>query len=231
MRGRFTSEGKWMNVRPIIDNPTGPTQVDEATDTYDTIEWLLKNVPNNNGRIGQWGISYPGFFTTAGILSRHPARKASLAAGAGHRLHFEDFHHNGALTQATSTPIRCFGVDPTAPRHRRGSAQHDHRGAPTTTTSSCAGRLKHHREVLRNQLLLAGARRAPQLRRPLEGARHRAHLSKVQTAVMTVGDGTTPRTSTDRSPSTRPSRRRIPGSTTRSSRGPSQHGGWSAHGG
>ena len=110
VRGRFMSEGKWTNVRPIIDNPKG-TQIDEATDTYDTIEWLLKNVPNNNGRVGQFGISYPGFFTTAGILSRHPALKAASPQAPVTDFYFEDFHHNGALTQAYFYTYPVFGYD------------------------------------------------------------------------------------------------------------------------
>jgi putative CocE/NonD family hydrolase len=115
VRGRFMSEGKWTNVRPIIDNATGPNQTDEATDTWDTIEWLVKNVPNNNGRVGQWGISYPGFFTTAGILSRHPALKAASPQAPVTDFYFEDFHHNGALTQAYFYTYPVFGFDPPAP--------------------------------------------------------------------------------------------------------------------
>jgi putative CocE/NonD family hydrolase len=115
VRGRFMSEGKWTNVRPIIDNPTGASQIDEATDTYDTIDWLVKNVPNNNGRVGQWGISYPGFFTTAGILSRHPALKAASPQAPVTDFYFEDFHHNGALTQGYFYTYPVFGFDPPAP--------------------------------------------------------------------------------------------------------------------
>ena len=116
VRGRFMSEGKWTNVRPIIDHAQGPAQVDEATDTYDTIEWLLKNVPHHNGRVGQWGISYPGFFTTAGILSRHPALRAASPQAPVTDFYFEDFHHNGALTQGYFYTYPVFGYDsPTGP--------------------------------------------------------------------------------------------------------------------
>jgi hypothetical protein len=129
VRGRFMSEGKWMNVRPIIDNASGPAQTDEATDTYDTLEWLLKNVPNNNGRVGQWGISYPGFFTTAGILARHPALKAASPQAPVTDFYFEDFPQRCADAGYFYTyPV--FGVDPQPPRRRRGSGPDDHRGAP-----------------------------------------------------------------------------------------------------
>jgi predicted acyl esterase len=77
VRGRYMSEGEWTNMTPHIDQKKSKSDVDEASDMYDTIEWLLKNVPNNNGRVGQWGISYPGFYTTASALCEHPALKAS----------------------------------------------------------------------------------------------------------------------------------------------------------
>src|SRR5690349_14887144 len=76
VRGRYVSEGTWENVRPFIPDSIKARDrhaVDEASDTYDTIEWLLANVRSHNGRVGQWGISYPGFFTTMGALSGHPA--------------------------------------------------------------------------------------------------------------------------------------------------------------
>jgi putative CocE/NonD family hydrolase len=75
VRGRWMSEGKFIDVRPDIANNT-PQQIDESTDAYDTIDWLIKNVPNNNGRVGTYGISYPGFYTSAGSIDSHPALKA-----------------------------------------------------------------------------------------------------------------------------------------------------------
>jgi len=70
------SEGTFVNVTPHIDHKTGPHDVDESSDTYDTIAWLLEHVPHHNGRVGQWGISYPGFYTAAGMCAAHPALKA-----------------------------------------------------------------------------------------------------------------------------------------------------------
>src|SRR5438309_8911009 len=64
VRGRYLSEGTFLEMHPHIDEPKSKTEVDESTDTYDTVEWLLKNIPNNNGRVGIWGISYPGFYTS-----------------------------------------------------------------------------------------------------------------------------------------------------------------------
>ncbi len=98
VRGKHMSEGKYADVRPHNPNKKSKTDIDEASDTYDTIEWLLKNVPNNNGRVGMWGISYPGFYTTTGILSGHPALKAaSPQAPIADWFIGDDDHHNGAL--------------------------------------------------------------------------------------------------------------------------------------
>ncbi len=98
VRGKHMSEGKYADVRPHNPNKKTKTDIDEASDTSDTIEWLIKNVPNNNGRVGMWGISYPGFYTTMGILSGHPALKAaSPQAPIADWFIGDDDHHNGAL--------------------------------------------------------------------------------------------------------------------------------------
>ena len=77
VRGRMGSEGEFVNVRPHMAVKNGPKDIDESSDTYDTIDWLVKNVPNNNGKAGQWGISYPGFYTAMGVIDAHPALKAA----------------------------------------------------------------------------------------------------------------------------------------------------------
>ena len=97
VRGRWMSEGQFEDVRPDIAN-TKPSEIDESTDTYDTIDWLVKNVANNNGRVGTYGISYPGFYTSAGSIDSHPALKAcSPQAPVSDWFHGDDMHHNGAL--------------------------------------------------------------------------------------------------------------------------------------
>ena len=78
VRGRWMSEGKFVDVRPDIDNKKTNKDVDESSDTYDTIDWLIKNLPNNNGKVGIEGISYPGFYSTASLPNAHPALKACL---------------------------------------------------------------------------------------------------------------------------------------------------------
>ena len=98
VRGLGKSEGKFEHVRPYIPNKTSPNQIDEASDTYDTIEFLLKTIPNHNGRVGAWGISYPGFYATMAILSGHPALKAvSPQAPVTEWFIGDDWRHNGAL--------------------------------------------------------------------------------------------------------------------------------------
>ncbi len=98
VRGRFMSEGEFVNMRPYLPKKNRPKDIDESSDTYDTIEWLIKNVPPNNGRVGMWGISYPGFYTDAGVIDAHPALKAaSPQAPVTDWFAGDDWHHNGAF--------------------------------------------------------------------------------------------------------------------------------------
>jgi putative CocE/NonD family hydrolase len=98
VRGRWMSEGTHVNMRPHIPDKKGPREVDEASDTYDTINWLLKHVPTHNGKVGLWGISYPGFYTAAGMIDAHPALKAaSPQAPIVDWFVGDDFHRNGTL--------------------------------------------------------------------------------------------------------------------------------------
>jgi putative CocE/NonD family hydrolase len=110
VRGRWMSEGSWTNMTPHLPNKKAKTDVDEASDTYDTIDWLIKNVKHNNGRVGQWGISYPGFYTIASALAQHPALKASSPQAPIADFFFDDFHHNGAFTLGYFLTFPVFGV-------------------------------------------------------------------------------------------------------------------------
>ena len=95
IRGRYKSEGKFVMNRPPRTDRNG---IDEGTDTYDTIDWLLKNVPNNNGRAGILGISYGGFLTVMSVLEPHPALKAAAEQASPADMFLgDDFHHNGAF--------------------------------------------------------------------------------------------------------------------------------------
>jgi putative CocE/NonD family hydrolase len=98
VRGRYMSQGVFRNMTPYAVEKDAPEDVDESSDMYDTVEWLLANVEPNNGRVGIWGISYPGFYTAASIINTHPAIKAaSPQAAIGDWFVGDDFHHKGAF--------------------------------------------------------------------------------------------------------------------------------------
>ncbi len=97
VRGRMMSEGQFVNMTPHVDHKTGPQDIDESSDTYDTIEWVLAHVAGHNGRVGQWGISYPGFYSAAGMIDAHPALKAVSPQAPIADWWYDDFHHNGAF--------------------------------------------------------------------------------------------------------------------------------------
>jgi uncharacterized protein len=102
IRGRFKSEGEFVMMRPLVDHTAKPagTLTDESTDTYDTIAWLLKHLPNNNGRVGVIGTSYPGFLAMMAGIDPHPAVKAiSPQAPMIDTWMGDDFFHNGAFRQ------------------------------------------------------------------------------------------------------------------------------------
>jgi putative CocE/NonD family hydrolase len=117
VRGRHMSEGEFVNVRPQIAQRRGPRDFDESTDAWDTIDWLIKNVPNHNGNVGTWGISYPGFYASAAVIGAHPALKAaSPQAPIADWFIGDDFHHNGALYLAhTFRFLEFFGKARPAP--------------------------------------------------------------------------------------------------------------------
>jgi putative CocE/NonD family hydrolase len=98
VRGKFKSEGEFVVMKPHKTVKRSSKDTDESSDTFDTIEWLLKNIPNHNGRVGQWGISYPGWQTVMGMIDAHPAMKASSPQASPSDMWIgDDFHHNGAF--------------------------------------------------------------------------------------------------------------------------------------
>lgn len=99
VRGKFMSEGEFDNMRPYNPSKQGKNDVDESTDTYDTIEWLINNIANHNGKVGQWGNSYPGFYTVVGAIDAHPNLVAvSPQAPIADWFVGDDMHHNGAFS-------------------------------------------------------------------------------------------------------------------------------------
>jgi hypothetical protein len=122
-RGRYMSEGEFQQVRPHVPIKRGPKDIDESTDAYDTIEWLLKNIPNHNGKVGMVGISQPGFHVAAGMIDSHPALvAASPQAPTADYYLGDDVYHNGAFMLAANfwfySGFRPRGEAPQAPRPR-----------------------------------------------------------------------------------------------------------------
>jgi len=108
VRGRMMSEGTWTEIRPH-NADKGPTDTDESSDTWDTVEWLISNVPCNNGKVGMWGSSYPGFYTAAGMIDAHPALKAvSPQAPVTDYFLGDDAFHNGAFMLAANFRFYSF---------------------------------------------------------------------------------------------------------------------------
>ncbi|CAN7577770.1 CocE/NonD family hydrolase [Pseudoduganella sp. LjRoot289] len=103
VRGRFMSEGKWQEMTPHLKPQREKGEGNESQDMYDTVEWLLKNVPNNNGKVGIHGISYPGFYTSASIIDSHPAIKAASPQAPVTDLYMgDDSYHGGAFMLAAN---------------------------------------------------------------------------------------------------------------------------------
>ncbi len=98
VRGKYMSEGAFEDIRPVIPNKKSNKDIDESTDTWDTVDWLVKNVSGNNGNVGIFGISYPGFYSTMSLIGAHTAVKAvSPQAPVTAWFIGDDFHHNGAF--------------------------------------------------------------------------------------------------------------------------------------
>jgi uncharacterized protein len=121
VRGRYLSEGTFVEMRPHIDDKKSPQDVDDSSDMYDTLEFLLKRVPNNNGKAGIWGISYPGFYTSASIIDSHPALKAaSPQAPMTNLFKGDDAYHGGAFMLDANFGFYTFFKpfdEPSLPKH------------------------------------------------------------------------------------------------------------------
>ncbi|WP_299267441.1 CocE/NonD family hydrolase [uncultured Psychrosphaera sp.] len=128
VRGKFMSEGKYVNMRPQDAGDKGGKATDDATDTYDTIDWLVKNVPNNNGKVGMWGTSYPGYYTSVAAINSHKALKAISPQAPIADWFFDDFHRNGAF----STPMAFIFFD-TFDKQRDGEFAYWPKGMDSVT--------------------------------------------------------------------------------------------------
>jgi putative CocE/NonD family hydrolase len=115
VRGRYMSDGEFDNMTPNIpgNKKRNKTDIDESSDTFDTIEWLLKNIKNNNGKVGMYGVSYPGFYTAAALPDAHPALVASSPQAPISDFFFDDFHHQGAYLESYTAAFAVFGYQKT----------------------------------------------------------------------------------------------------------------------
>ena len=127
VRGRWMSEGEFVDVRPFNPNKKAMSddrqgiEFDEASDTYDAIDWLVKNIPNNNKKVGIFGISYPGFYSTIAALSNHPSLVAvSPQAPVTDWFMGDDFHHNGAFMLMDA--FNFYSAFHSSPQGRLGGA-------------------------------------------------------------------------------------------------------------
>ena len=189
VRGRYGSEGEYQHVRPF--NPhKGPRDIDENSDTFDTIEWLVKNVPNNNGKVGMFGISYPGFYTSMGMIDSHPALKAaSPQAPIADWFMGDDLNHNGAFFLAQNFDFFFkFAQRPEDPLHEEAKA------FPFRTPDGYDFFLRMGPLANSEAALFQG--RSPEWREFLahptydaywQARNIRPHLKNIRCAVMTVG--------------------------------------------
>ena len=191
VRGRWMSEGEFVHLRPHKAQKAGPRDVDESTDTYDTIEWLLRNVSGHNGRVGQWGVSYPGFYTAAGMIDAHPALKASSPqAPVSDWFGTDDFRHNGAFMLAhafgffaqADWPRAAPTAESPLPFARPPVADGYEFYLRAGTLRTLTATFMKDRSVFWNDLLAHDTRDAFWQARNI-----RQHLKNIRPAVMTVG--------------------------------------------
>lgn len=191
VRGKYMSEGEFIAVKPFMPNKKKKTDVDESSDTYDTIDWLLKNIPNNNGRVGSWGISAPGFYTTMTAIDAHPALKvASPQAPVTDWYMGDDRHHNGAFfLMGTFAFLSSYGAPRPEPS-TKGAPQFSAYGTPDSyefykklgPIRNVNEKIFNGQNVIWNQMMEHGNYdEFWQARTPVP------HLKNIKPAVLTVG--------------------------------------------
>lgn len=229
VRGRFMSEGKYVNMRPYIPNKKDPSQVDESSDTFDTVAWLVKNIPNNNGNVGIWGISYPGFYAAMAAIDAHPALKAvSPQAPIADWFAADDIHHNGAFSIVPAVPFfHAFG------KVRKGFYQTWPAGFNFPTKNVYKfylelGPLKninekyfHYKNPMWNKIMKHGTK--DEFWKPKN---NRPHMRNIKPAVMVVGGWFDAENAFGAMATYRAIETQNPGADNRLVMGPWIHGGW-----
>ncbi len=229
VRGRLMSEGEFVDVRPHLDVKTGPKDIDESTDTYDTIDWLVKNVPGNNGNVGMYGISYPGFYASAGMIDAHPALKAvSPQAPISDWFIGDDFHHNGALYLPHAFGfLSSFGRPRPAPTTHSGS-RFDFGTEDGYQFYLKMGPMPNANALyLKNEIAFWNEMMAHETYDAFWQARNlRPHLKNIKPAVMTVGGWFDAEDLFGALETYKNVERQSPGATNTLVMGPWVHGGW-----
>ena len=228
------SEGEFVNMRPHNAEQAGRKDIDESTDTYDTIDWLVKNVPNNNGKVGMWGISYPGFYTAAGMIDAHPGAEGRLAAGADHRL----VHRRRLPSQRRALPAAHASTSIAASASRGRSRR---RSRAATLRPRHARRLRvlpRHwaRSRTSNEKYFKGDvavlerddRSTPTYDEFWQARNLRPHLKNIKPAVLTVGGWFDAEDLFGALETYQRDREEQPGDAQHAGDGPVVHGGWRA---
>jgi putative CocE/NonD family hydrolase len=229
VRGRFMSEGEFVDVRPY--NPSkGPKDVDESSDTWDTIDWLLKKLPWDNGRVGVWGISYPGFYAAMAAIDAHPALvAASPQAPIADWWMGDDFHHNGAFFLPHAFNFyTSFGKPRPEPTTKWGP-RFDHGTADGYEFFLRAGPLPNFdRKYLKGEVAFWKEVMAHESYDAFWQARNtRPHLKGIRPAVLTVGGWFDAEDLFGALETYRSIEKQSPGIANRLVMGPWPHGGWS----
>jgi hypothetical protein len=229
VRGRFMSEGRFEDVRPC--NPAkGPKDVDESSDTWDTIEWLVGKLPWDNGRVGMWGISYPGFYAAMGLVDAHPALVAvSPQAPIADWFIGDDFHHNGAFFLPHAFNFMSAFGRPRPEPTTKWPAHFDHKTADGYRFFLEAGPMPtYDRKYLRGDVAFWNEILAHETYDDFWKARNtRPHLKGVKPAVLTVGGWFDAEDLFGALETYKAIERQSPGADNRLVMGPWSHGGWS----
>ena len=229
VRGCYMSEGQFVDVRPYRPGK-GPRDVDESSDTWDTIEWLVRKLPWHNGRVGMWGISYPGFYAAMGAIDAHPALVAvSPQAPIADWFIGDDFHHNGAffLPHAFNF-ISAFGRPRPEPT-TKGPLRFDHKTADGYRFFLEAGPMPaYDRKYLRGDVAFWNEILSHETYDAFWQARNtRPHLKGIKPAVLTVGGWFDAEDLFGALETYKAIERQSPGADNRLVMGPWSHGGWS----
>jgi len=226
VRGRMMSEGTFVDVRPVLPKK-GPKDVDETTDAWDTVDWLVKNVPHNNGKVGTWGISYPGFYAAMAAIDAHPALVAvSPQAPVADWFAGDDFHHNGALFLAAAFNFYVRFGQPREGPTTKWAPKFDHGSVDGyrffLEAGPAAGLSKHMEGVAFWDDLMAHETYDAYW----QARNTRPHLKGIRPAVLTVGGWYDAEDAFGALETYRAIERQSPGASNRLVVGPWWHGGW-----